>query len=35
MFVLMVEACLNFGGLILEELGVKLVSMGCDGNNVF
>ncbi len=31
----MVEACLNFGGLILEELGVKLVSMGCDGNNVF
>jgi hypothetical protein len=34
-FVLMVEACLDFGGLRLEELGVKLVSMGCDGNSVF
>jgi hypothetical protein len=34
-FALMVEACLNFGGLGLEELGVKLVGMGCDGNSVF
>jgi len=34
-FALMFEACLDFGGLGLEELGAKLVGMGCDGSNVF
>jgi hypothetical protein len=31
----MVEACLDFGGLGIEKLGAKVVSMGCDGNSVF
>jgi hypothetical protein len=31
----MVEACLDFGGLRLEELRVELVILGCDGNSVF
>jgi hypothetical protein len=26
---------IDFGGLVLEELGRKLVNMGCDGDNVF
>jgi hypothetical protein len=33
--VLMVEACLDFGGLGFENLGAKVVSMGCDGSSVF
>jgi hypothetical protein len=35
MFVLMVEGCLDFNGTGLEELGVKFVSMGCDGSSIF
>jgi hypothetical protein len=31
----MLEACLVFGGLGFEELGTKVVSMGCDGSSVF
>jgi hypothetical protein len=31
----MIEACLDFNGIGLEELGAKLVSMGCDRNSVF
>jgi hypothetical protein len=34
-FAMMVEACLDFGGLRLEKLGAKLVGMGCDGSSVF
>jgi hypothetical protein len=34
-FVLMVETCLDFGGLGFEELGAKIVNMGCDGSSVF
>jgi len=34
-FVLMVKACLDFSGLGLEELGAKIVGMGCDGSSVF
>jgi hypothetical protein len=33
-FVLLVEACLDFGGLGFEELAAKVVNMGCDGSNV-
>ncbi len=33
-FNLMVKALLNFGGLRLQELGTKLVNMGCDGSSV-
>jgi len=28
-------AMVTFGGLNVEQLGAKLISMGCDGNNVF
>ncbi len=31
----MFDACLDFGGLGLEELGAKFVSMGYDGSDVF
>jgi hypothetical protein len=31
----MVKACLDFSGLGLEELGAKIVGMGCDGSSVF
>jgi len=31
----MIEVCLYFNGIGLEELGAKLVSMGCDRNSVF
>ncbi len=34
-FPLMFDACLDFGGLGLEELVTKFVSMGYDGSNVF
>jgi hypothetical protein len=33
-FNLMVKALLDFGGLRLQELGTKLVNMGCDGSSV-
>jgi hypothetical protein len=31
----MLEVLLDFGGLRLEELGAKLVNMGCESNNMF
>jgi hypothetical protein len=31
----MVNALLDFGGVRLQELGTKLVNMGCDGSSVF
>jgi hypothetical protein len=31
----MLKCSLKFSGLRLEELGGKLVNMGCVGNNVF
>jgi hypothetical protein len=34
-FSLMLKCLDEFGGLRLEEWGGKLVSVGCDGNNVF
>jgi hypothetical protein len=34
-FVLMLKYTIEFGGLELEDLGPKLVNMGCDENNVF
>jgi hypothetical protein len=34
-FALMFDACLDFGGLGLEELGAKFVSMGYDGTSIF
>jgi hypothetical protein len=34
-FALMVETCLDFGGLGFEELRAKLISIGCDGSSVF
>jgi hypothetical protein len=34
-FYLMFIAMVTFGGLNVEQLGTKLISMGCDGNNVF
>lgn len=34
-FVLMLKCIIEFGGLGLEDLGLKLVNLGCDGNNVF
>lgn len=34
-FSLMLKCLDEFGGLSLEEWGGKLVSVGCDGNNVF
>ncbi len=34
-FFLMLKFLDEFGGLRLEDQGGKLVSVGCDGNNVF
>jgi len=34
-FRLMVKGLLEFGGLRFEELARKLVSMECDGSNIF
>jgi hypothetical protein len=34
-FSLMLKFLFKFGGFGLEELGGKLVNMGCDGNIVF
>jgi len=31
----MVEGCLDFNYIGLEELGAKFVSVGCDGSSVF
>jgi hypothetical protein len=31
----LVKGYLDFGGLGLEKLGMKLVNMGYDGSNVF
>jgi hypothetical protein len=28
-------AMITFGGLTVENLKTKFISMGCDGNNVF
>ncbi len=34
-FSLVLKCMINFGGVKLEELGKKLVNMGCDSNSVF
>jgi hypothetical protein len=31
----MITAMVTFGGLVVKQLGAKLISMGCDGSNVF
>jgi hypothetical protein len=31
----MLIVMVTFGGLSVKDLGEKLISMGCDGNNVF
>jgi hypothetical protein len=34
-FVLMVKSLHDFGGLRLEDLGGKIVNMGCNGSSIF
>jgi hypothetical protein len=34
-FVLMVKSLHDFGGLKFEDLGGKVVNMGCNGSNIF
>jgi hypothetical protein len=31
----MFTAMVTFGGLSVKQMGAKLISMGCDGSNVF